>query len=147
MRSTGYDIVWMLAKLVFGYIFSLDVMSLPLYLAPTSPCRPHLLDCAYPPLASSTDVLLKVTRHSHCLCYRRPGFARQRERQGMSYRQLLIMPNLSLRRDVNVILLLQWIEEVRSICGPTIPIILVGCKSDLRPPEGMCRQVQFVQSL
>ncbi|KAI0712872.1 ras family-domain-containing protein [Fomitopsis betulina] len=30
----------------------------------------------------------------------------------------------------------KWIEEVRSICGPTIPVILVGCKSDLRPPEG-----------
>lgn len=28
----------------------------------------------------------------------------------------------------------QWIEEVRSICGPTIPILLVGCKADLRPP-------------
>jgi len=27
----------------------------------------------------------------------------------------------------------KWIEEVRSICGPTIPVILVGCKSDLRP--------------
>jgi len=27
----------------------------------------------------------------------------------------------------------KWIEEVRTICGPTIPIILVGCKSDLRP--------------
>ena len=27
----------------------------------------------------------------------------------------------------------QWIEEVRSICGPTIPVILVGCKADLRP--------------
>jgi len=27
----------------------------------------------------------------------------------------------------------KWIEEVRSICGPAIPIILVGCKSDLRP--------------
>jgi Rho family protein len=27
----------------------------------------------------------------------------------------------------------KWMEEVRSICGPTIPIILVGCKSDLRP--------------
>jgi len=23
---------------------------------------------------------------------------------------------------------------VRSICGPTIPVILVGCKVDLRPP-------------
>ena len=32
---------------------------------------------------------------------------------------------------------LQWIEEVRSICGPTIPVILVGCKSDLRPPSGL----------
>jgi len=30
----------------------------------------------------------------------------------------------------------KWIEEVRSICGPQIPVILVGCKSDLRPPEG-----------
>ena len=29
----------------------------------------------------------------------------------------------------------QWIEEVRSICGPVIPIILVGCKADLRPPN------------
>jgi len=30
----------------------------------------------------------------------------------------------------------KWIEEVRSICGPTIPILLVGCKADLRPPPG-----------
>lgn len=28
--------------------------------------------------------------------------------------------------------LLQWIEEVRSICGPSIPVILVACKTDLR---------------
>lgn len=27
----------------------------------------------------------------------------------------------------------KWIEEVRAICGPTIPVILVGCKADLRP--------------
>jgi len=27
----------------------------------------------------------------------------------------------------------KWIEEVRSICGATIPVILVGCKADLRP--------------
>jgi Rho family protein len=27
----------------------------------------------------------------------------------------------------------QWIEEVREICGPTVPILLVGCKADLRP--------------
>ncbi|GAA5973911.1 hypothetical protein JCM11641_001213 [Rhodosporidiobolus odoratus] len=26
----------------------------------------------------------------------------------------------------------KWIEEVRSLCGPTIPVILVGCKADLR---------------
>ncbi|KAJ7594602.1 ras family-domain-containing protein [Mycena floridula] len=39
----------------------------------------------------------------------------------------------------------KWIEEVRSICGPTIPVILVGCKADLRPsidhpdtPENPC---------
>ncbi|EMD31105.1 hypothetical protein CERSUDRAFT_120147 [Gelatoporia subvermispora B] len=38
----------------------------------------------------------------------------------------------------------KWIEEVRSICGPTIPVILVGCKSDLRPPEGTPSTRQFV---
>jgi Rho family protein len=27
----------------------------------------------------------------------------------------------------------KWIGEVRDICGPTIPVILVGCKADLRP--------------
>jgi len=27
----------------------------------------------------------------------------------------------------------QWDEEVRRICGPSVPIILVGLKSDLRP--------------
>jgi len=27
----------------------------------------------------------------------------------------------------------KWVEEVRNICGPTIPILLVGCKADLRP--------------
>jgi len=26
----------------------------------------------------------------------------------------------------------KWNEEVRSICGPNIPVILVGCKKDLR---------------
>jgi len=29
----------------------------------------------------------------------------------------------------------KWIEEVRNICGSTIPILLVGCKTDLRPSE------------
>ncbi|OCH84263.1 rho small monomeric GTPase [Obba rivulosa] len=38
----------------------------------------------------------------------------------------------------------KWIEEVRSICGPTIPVLLVGCKSDLRPPEGASSTRQFV---
>lgn len=28
----------------------------------------------------------------------------------------------------------KWNEEVRSICGPSVPILLVGLKSDLRPP-------------
>jgi len=27
---------------------------------------------------------------------------------------------------------LQWIEEVRAICGPSIPVLLVACKVDLR---------------
>ncbi|CAE6477675.1 unnamed protein product [Rhizoctonia solani] len=30
----------------------------------------------------------------------------------------------------------KWIEEVRNICGPQIPVILVGCKADLRPAGG-----------
>ena len=29
----------------------------------------------------------------------------------------------------------QWNEEVRSTCGPIVPVILVGCKADLRPPS------------
>src|SRR5258708_29703033 len=28
----------------------------------------------------------------------------------------------------------KWNEEVLSICGPSVPILLVGLKSDLRPP-------------
>lgn len=27
----------------------------------------------------------------------------------------------------------KWIEEVRNICGDQVPVILVGCKADLRP--------------
>lgn len=39
----------------------------------------------------------------------------------------------------------QWIEEVRNICGPTIPILLVGCKADLRPhPSSGSDQSNFV---
>jgi Rho family protein len=44
----------------------------------------------------------------------------------------------------------KWIEEVRNICGPTIPVILVGCKADLRhtdpsntpdnPPQWVTRE-------
>ncbi|CAE7083498.1 unnamed protein product [Rhizoctonia solani] len=30
----------------------------------------------------------------------------------------------------------KWVEEVRNICGAQIPIILVGCKADLRPAAG-----------
>jgi len=30
----------------------------------------------------------------------------------------------------------KWNEEVRSICGQTVPVLLVGCKADLRPPPG-----------
>jgi hypothetical protein len=29
-------------------------------------------------------------------------------------------------------LTIQWIEEVRQICGKAIPVILVACKADLR---------------
>ncbi|KAE8213657.1 hypothetical protein CF327_g2847 [Tilletia walkeri] len=28
--------------------------------------------------------------------------------------------------------IVKWIEEVRQICGPHVPVILVGCKKDLR---------------
>jgi hypothetical protein len=28
--------------------------------------------------------------------------------------------------------MIQWIEEVRQICGKAIPVILVACKADLR---------------
>jgi len=31
----------------------------------------------------------------------------------------------------------KWIEEVRSICGEDIPVILVGCKADLRGGRGV----------
>jgi GTPase SAR1 family protein len=29
-------------------------------------------------------------------------------------------------------LMAQWMEEVRQICGPQVPVLLVGCKKDLR---------------
>lgn len=38
----------------------------------------------------------------------------------------------------------QWIEEVRSICGSQIPVILVGCKSDLRPAPSHPSFTNFV---
>lgn len=38
----------------------------------------------------------------------------------------------------------QWIEEVRNICGPTIPILLVGCKADLRPPANAPDSEKYV---
>ncbi|KAG8996366.1 Rho GTPase [Tulasnella sp. JGI-2019a] len=31
----------------------------------------------------------------------------------------------------------KWIEEVRTICGPSVPVILVGCKADLRPADAL----------
>jgi len=38
----------------------------------------------------------------------------------------------------------KWIDEVRTICGPTIPILLVGCKADLRPAPGSPTSAGFV---
>ncbi|POW23408.1 hypothetical protein PSHT_00043 [Puccinia striiformis] len=38
----------------------------------------------------------------------------------------------------------KWIEEVRSICGPTIPVILVGCKKDLRDADNGSNPSLFV---
>ena len=40
----------------------------------------------------------------------------------------------------------QWIEEVRSICGPQIPVLLVGCKADLRPSPGSPLSHNYVQT-
>jgi len=34
----------------------------------------------------------------------------------------------------------KWIEEVRAICGPNVPVILVGCTADLRPPPHQQRR-------
>ncbi|EJD39821.1 hypothetical protein AURDEDRAFT_116038 [Auricularia subglabra TFB-10046 SS5] len=36
----------------------------------------------------------------------------------------------------------KWIEEVRSICGPQVPVLLVGCKADLRPPPDAPPHIQ-----
>lgn len=35
---------------------------------------------------------------------------------------------------------------MRSICGPTIPVILVGCKTDLRPPPNSPLSHLYVQT-
>jgi GTPase SAR1 family protein len=61
-----------------------------------------------------------------------------------------------LRRDVDVLLQtyylnkhLKWYEEVRSICGQHIPVILVGCKTDLREKarlNGLLRPESFVEA-
>lgn len=43
----------------------------------------------------------------------------------------------------------KWIEEVRQICGPHLPVLLVGCKKDLRDEavrRGKSLQGNFVQS-
>lgn len=42
----------------------------------------------------------------------------------------------------------KWMEEVRQICGPTVPVLLVGCKKDLREDaiaKGRPIQGQFVE--
>jgi Rho family protein len=36
--------------------------------------------------------------------------------------------------------LVKWIEEVRELCGPNIPVLLVGCKKDLRD-QAMQQQI------
>ncbi|KIY71131.1 ras-domain-containing protein [Cylindrobasidium torrendii FP15055 ss-10] len=40
----------------------------------------------------------------------------------------------------------KWIVEVRSICGATIPVLLVGCKADLRPPPGSPNFANYVST-
>jgi len=41
----------------------------------------------------------------------------------------------------------KWIEEVRQICGPFVPVILVGCKADLRPPNARTHPVSEEEDL
>ncbi|KAF9507468.1 hypothetical protein BS47DRAFT_1377911 [Hydnum rufescens UP504] len=41
----------------------------------------------------------------------------------------------------------KWIEEVRQICGPSVPVILVGCKADLRPPNAPTHPVSEEEDL
>jgi len=38
----------------------------------------------------------------------------------------------------------KWNEEVRSICGPNVPVILVGLKSDLRPSPDAPEYASYV---
>lgn len=58
--------------------------------------------------------------------------------------KVCLRSSLLSSRHIQTLLRTQWIEEVRSICGSSIPILLVGCKADLRPPPGSPNLDQYV---
>jgi GTPase SAR1 family protein len=96
-----------------------------------------LVDLWFPASALTTTFLLQVACYLNRFCYRHPRFPGERickSRFHLKTRFVLFFFPLA-RRCRSLICLVQWIEEVRSICGPTIPILLVGCKADLRPPS------------
>lgn len=41
----------------------------------------------------------------------------------------------------------KWIEEVRNICGSGVPVLLIGCKKDLRDSyTGEGKDTKFVST-
>ena len=107
----------------------------------------HLLqtwtDASLPLSALATALVFEISCHPHCVRDRYSRFARQRLRQG-SDPSSFSPSSFTHKRPPERPLRDQWIEEVRSICGPTIPIILVGCKVDLRPPSNDPNASQYV---
>jgi hypothetical protein len=73
--------------------------------------------------SSPPSELPGFTRHPHMLCRRFPRLPRQRAREGMFYLVAFLSQYL--------IRVVQWISEVMHFCAG-LPIILVGCKKDLR---------------
>lgn len=80
---------------------------------------------------STPFVLPRLPRHSHLLCCRLPRLSRQRARKGMLFARFMWQVFGRIQSKTNSISFVQWISEVLHFC-PGLPIILVGCKKDLR---------------